>query len=93
VAKAGVHGFIRDVAMELAEYNIRVNAVAPGPIDTERVGPLLRNLEQSMELGPMTLTPLGRLGLPEEIANAILFLLSDESSYVTGHTLAVAGGR
>ncbi len=93
VAKAGVHGFIRDVALELAEYNIRVNAVAPGPIDTDRVGPLLRNLEETMELGPMTLTPLGRLGLPEEVANAILFLLSDEASYVTGHTLAVAGGR
>ncbi len=93
VSKAGVHGFIRDVAMELAEYNIRVNAVAPGPIDTERVGPLLNKLEDSMTLGPMTLTPLGRLGLPKEIADAILFLLSDEASYITGHTLAVAGGR
>jgi 3-oxoacyl-[acyl-carrier protein] reductase len=93
VSKAGVHGFIRDVSLELAEYNIRVNAVAPGPIDTERVGPLLRNLEDSMTLGPMTLTPLGRLGLPEEVANAILFLLSDEASYISGHTLAVAGGR
>ena len=93
VSKAGVHGFIRDVAIELAEYNIRVNAVAPGPIDTERVGPLLRNLEDNMTLGPMTLTPMGRLGLPEEIANAILFLLSDEASYITGHTMAVTGGR
>jgi 3-oxoacyl-[acyl-carrier protein] reductase len=93
VSKAGVHGFIRDVALELAEYNITVNAVAPGPIDTERVGPLLRNLQETMELGPMTLTPLGRLGAPEEVANAILFLLSDEASYISGHTLAVAGGR
>ena len=93
VSKAGVHGFIRDVAIELAEYNITVNAVAPGPIDTDRVGDGLRKLEETMTLGPMTVTPLGRLGLPEEVANAILFLLSDEASYISGHTLAVAGGR
>jgi len=93
VSKAGVHGFIRDVAIELADYNITVNAVAPGPIDTDRVGPGLRKLEETMTLGPMTVTPLGRLGLPEEVANAILFLLSDEASYISGHTLAVAGGR
>jgi NAD(P)-dependent dehydrogenase (short-subunit alcohol dehydrogenase family) len=93
VAKAGVHGFIRDVAMELAEYNITVNAVAPGPIDTERVGPGLKNLDATKELGPSRLTPLGRLGLPEEVANAVLFLASEEASYVSGHTLAVAGGR
>ena len=93
VSKAGVHGFIRDVAIDLADYNITVNAVAPGPIDTDRVGPGLRKLEETMTLGPMTVTPLGRLGLPEEVANAILFLLSDEASYISGHTLAVSGGR
>ena len=91
--KAGVHGFVRDVAIELAEYNITVNAVAPGPIDTDRVGPGLRKLQETMTLGPMTLTPMGRLGEPAEVANAILFLLSDEASYITGHTLAVSGGR
>ena len=53
----------------------------------------LRKLEETMTLGPMTVTPLGRLGLPEEVANAILFLLSDEASYISGHTLAVSGGR
>ena len=93
VSKAGVHGFIRDVAIELADYNITVNAVAPGPIDTARVGDGLRKLEETMTLCPMTVTPLGRLGLPEEVANAILFLLSDEASYISGHTLAVSGGR
>ncbi|MDP6346355.1 MAG: SDR family NAD(P)-dependent oxidoreductase [Alphaproteobacteria bacterium] len=92
-AKAGVHGFIRDVAMELAEYKITVNAVAPGPIDTERAGAVLRRLNETVELSPNRLTPLGRLGQPEEVANAVLFLASDEASYVTGHTLAVAGGR
>lgn len=91
--KAGVHGFMRDVAMELAEYNIAVNAVAPGPIDTERTGPILKQLNETVEHSPNKMTPMGRLGLPIEVANAALFLASDEASYVTGHTLAVAGGR
>ena len=92
-AKAGVHGFIRDVALELAEYNINVNAVAPGPIDTERVGPMLRELNESVDFSPNRMTPLGRLGQPVEVANAVLFLASEEATYITGHTLAVAGGR
>lgn len=92
-AKAGVHGFVRDVALELAEYDINVNAVAPGPIDTERAGPSLRNLNETVERSPNRMTPLGRLGRPREVADAVLFLASDEASYVSGHTLAVAGGR
>lgn len=92
-AKAGIHGFIRDVALELAEYNINVNAVAPGPIDTERVGDNLRRMNETVEYSPNRMTPLGRLGQPIEIANTVLFLASDEASYITGHTLAVAGGR
>ena len=92
-AKAGVHGFIRDVAMELAPYNINVNAVAPGPIETERVGPALQHLNETVELSPNRMTPLGRLGQPAEVADAVLFLASGEASYITGHTLAVAGGR
>jgi len=93
MAKAGVHGFIRDVALELAEYNITVNAVAPGPIDTERTGPGLRRLDATVERSPSKMTPLGRLGTADEVAAAALFLASDEASYVSGHTLAVAGGR
>jgi NAD(P)-dependent dehydrogenase (short-subunit alcohol dehydrogenase family) len=93
MVKAGVHGFIRDVALELAEYNITVNAVAPGPIDTERVGPGLRHLDATVERSPSKMTPLGRLGTANEVAAAALFLASDEASYVSGHTLAVAGGR
>jgi NAD(P)-dependent dehydrogenase (short-subunit alcohol dehydrogenase family) len=92
-AKAGVHGFVRDVALELAEYEITVNAVAPGPIDTERFGPGLRKLNETVEYSPNHMTPLKRLGQPVEVAHAVLFLASDEASYVTGHTLAVAGGR
>lgn len=92
-AKAGVHGFIRDVALELAEHGINVNAVAPGPIDTERVGKELRRLDETVEFSPSRMTPLRRLGTPREIAHAVLFLASDEASYITGVTLPVTGGR
>jgi 3-oxoacyl-[acyl-carrier protein] reductase len=92
-AKAGIHGFVRDVALELAEHGINVNAVAPGPIDTERTGPNLKKLNDTVEYSPNRMTPLGRLGLPLEIANAVLFLASPEASYITGHTLPVTGGR
>jgi 3-oxoacyl-[acyl-carrier protein] reductase len=92
-AKAAVHGFVRDVALELAEHGVNVNAVAPGPIDTERAGPGLKKLDQTVEFSPSRMTPLHRLGQPIEVAHAVLFLCSDEASYITGHTLAVAGGR
>ena len=92
-AKAGVHGFVRDVALELAEHEINVNAVAPGPIDTERFGPGLRHLNETAEYSPNRMTPLRRLGKPIEVAHAVLFLASEEASYITGHTLAVTGGR
>jgi NAD(P)-dependent dehydrogenase (short-subunit alcohol dehydrogenase family) len=92
-AKAGVHGFIRDVALQVAEYGINVNAVAPGPIETERVGAGLRELDETVEYSPSRMTPLRRLGQPIEIAHAVLFLASDEASYITGVTLPVTGGR
>jgi 3-oxoacyl-[acyl-carrier protein] reductase len=91
--KAGVHGFIRDVSLELAEHGINVNAVAPGPIDTERGGAALRKLNETVEYSPIHMTPLRRLGQPVEIANAVLFLASAEASYITGVTLHVTGGR
>ena len=92
-AKAGVHGFMRDVALELAEYGINVNTVAPGPIDTELTGPHLQHLNATVEYSPNRMTPLRRLGQPIEVANAVLFLVSDEAAYITGHTLSVTGGR
>ena len=92
-AKAGVHGFVRDAALELAEHGVNVNAVAPGPIDTERAGPNLRRLDATVEFSPSRMTPLHRIGEPIEVAHAVLFLASEEASYITGHTLAVAGGR
>ena len=92
-AKAGVHGFVRDVALEVAKFGINVNAVAPGPIDTDRVGKELRRLNETVGYSPNRMTPLGRLGTPLEIAHAVLFLASDEASSITGHTLPVTGGR
>jgi len=91
-AKAGIHGFTRGVALELAEYGVRVNAVAPGPIETERTGPGFRKIEQ-LEYGPIRATPMRRIGVPQDIANAVLYLASDEAQYITGTTLPVAGGR
>jgi 3-oxoacyl-[acyl-carrier protein] reductase len=88
-AKAGVIAFTRCCAEAFAPHNVRVNCVAPGLIDTEmaRVLP-----PETMQL-VVDQTPLGRLGTPEEIAAVIRFLLSEESSFMTGHTLAASGGR
>lgn len=92
-AKAGIHGFIRDVALEVAHHGVRINAVAPGPIDTERTRAAFARMEQTLELSPNRLVPMRRVGQPREIADAVLFLASDEASYITGTTLDVAGGR
>ncbi|MFI6169732.1 beta-ketoacyl-ACP reductase [Nocardia sp. NPDC051052] len=94
-AKAGIQGFTATLAIELGQYNITVNAVAPGYIATamtdataERVGMAPEQLQQSVA----ERTPLGRVGQPEEVAAVIAFLASDESSYVSGQTLYVNGG-
>jgi 3-oxoacyl-[acyl-carrier protein] reductase len=91
-SKAGIHGFIRDAAYELGEYGIRINAVAPGPIDTERTAKVFQDLRSS-DYSPHKLVPMHRIGRPREIADAVLYLASDEASYVSGTTLSVAGGR
>lgn len=87
-AKAGVIGFTKSLAKEVAPYNIRVNAVAPGFINTEMTTVLG---EKSLEKF-MNMIPLHRFGTPEEVANAVLFLLSDESQYITGQVLQLDGG-
>lgn len=93
-AKAGVVGFVRDLAIELADHGITINAVAPGPIDTELAGPYLRAMdEKGLEYSPLRMVPMHRLGTPREVADAVLYLASDEASYVTGTVLDVAGGR
>ncbi|HWU04418.1 MAG TPA: SDR family NAD(P)-dependent oxidoreductase [Novosphingobium sp.] len=93
-AKAGVIGFVRALAIELADAGITINAVAPGPIDTELAGPYLMAMhEQGMEYSPVRMVPMHRLGTAREVADAVLFLSTDEASYITGTTLDVAGGR
>jgi 3-oxoacyl-[acyl-carrier protein] reductase len=92
-AKAGIHGFIRDAALELSDHGIRINAVAPGPIETERTAAMFEELRGTSEHSPYILVPMRRIGQPREIADAVLYLASDEASYITGTTLNVAGGR
>lgn len=91
-AKAGVHGFTRDVALELAEYGINVNAVAPGPILTNHSREFFQKNEQD-EYSAKKLTPLRRYGEVGEVADAVMFLASGEASYITGQTINVSGGR
>lgn len=88
-SKAGVNGFIRNAALELAPHNIRVNGVEPGMIHT----PAMANLgDAALEARIAAGIPLGRLGQPADIANAMLFLASDAATYITGQTLVVDGG-
>jgi len=90
-SKAGVVGFARECAREFAQYGIRVNTVLPGIIDTPLTEPLQAQPEV-MERWQKAI-PLGRIGLAQEVADAVLFLCSDASRYITGSTLTVDGGR
>ena len=87
-AKAGVIGFTKAAAKELAPRGVTVNAVAPGFIDTDMTAVLKDNIREKIVEG----IPLGALGKPEHVADAVLFLVSDAASYITGQTLNVDGG-
>lgn len=88
-AKAGVLGFSRHLAREMAAYHINVNAVCPGLIDT----PMIREKAHEDRLAYfLKQIPLGRLGTPEEEADLVLFLASEESAYITGATIDLNGG-
>ncbi len=93
-AKAAVRCFARGWTMELKDRNIRVNSISPGPIETpalEKVGLTAEQVEQAIAHFASQV-PLGRRGKPEELAAAVVFLASDESSYITGVDLPVDGG-
>lgn len=88
--KAGINGFIRSAALEFSAYGITVNGVEPGNILTEAIQlhrgeAFIKNMEDAI--------PLGRLGSPRDVANAFLFLASDDASYITGTTIVVDGGQ
>ncbi len=87
-SKAGIIGFTKALAREVGSRKITVNAIAPGLVKTA----LTIDLPQELKDMFIQMTPLGRYGEPEDIANAVAFLVSDEASYITGHVLSVDGG-
>ncbi len=87
-SKAGLIGLSKAVALEVASREVTVNAVAPGLIDTD----MTRAISADAQAGWANRIPVKRLGTPEEVAAAVVFLASDEASYITGHVLAVNGG-
>jgi 3-oxoacyl-[acyl-carrier protein] reductase len=87
-SKAGVVALTRDLAYEVGRLGIRVNAVAPGPIET----PMVENVSDEQRRAIAKNILLGRMGQPEDIGNAAVFLASDAASYITGATLPISGG-
>ena len=87
-SKAGLHGLAKSLAKEFASRNITVNVVAPGPIETDMTAELTDDQRAALT----SIVPLGRMGVPEEIAAAVAFLASDAAGYITGTVLPVDGG-
>ncbi len=89
-SKGGIAAMTEAMALELAPYNIRVNAIAPGMIETPMLDPIKQD-PKAME-GILARVPLNRMGKPEEIADLVVFLASDKSSYITGSIVVIDGG-
>ena len=87
-SKAGIMGLTKSIAQELGSRNITVNAVAPGYISTDLTDQLDNDVKEKLKSS----IPMGRLGKPEDVANLVCFLSSDEASYITGQTFNVDGG-
>lgn len=90
-SKHGIIGLTKTAALEFAKSGIRINAVCPGVIKTPMIDRLTGNNKEA-EDQYASMEPIGRLGRPEEIANAVVWLCSDEASFITGHAMAVDGG-
>jgi NAD(P)-dependent dehydrogenase (short-subunit alcohol dehydrogenase family) len=90
-SKHAVEGLTKSAALEAAAFGVRVNAVAPGPVETAMLNRLTVNEER--KAGMLATVPLKRAGTPEEIANAIVFVASETASFITGEVLRVNGGR
>lgn len=88
-AKSGIHGFTKALAQEGARYNITVNAIAPGYIDTDMVAAVPDNVLEKIISG----IPVGRLGHADEIARGVAFLVSDDATFITGSTMSINGGQ
>ena len=88
-AKSGIHGFTKALALEGAAKGITVNAIAPGYVDTDMV----RAVPEEVLKKIVATIPVGRLGKPEDIANAVMFLVGDEAGFMTGSTLSINGGQ
>ncbi len=88
-SKGGVNGFIRAAAFEVAKYNVTVNGVEPGMVDTAA----LRAMGAAVVAETIKIVPLGRIGRVEDIAQAMVFLASDDAGYITGQTIVVDGGQ
>ena len=87
-SKAGIEGMSKSIALEVASRNITINCVAPGFIETDMTKNLLSKNEDALKKS----IPMGRVGLPDEIANVVSFLASDAAGYITGQTIHVNGG-
>ncbi|MBX0290270.1 acetoacetyl-CoA reductase [Hymenobacter sp. HSC-4F20] len=88
-AKAGIHGFTKSLALEVAKYGVTVNTISPGYIETEMVMAVPENIREQI----VAQIPVGRMGYIEEVADAVSYLVSEKSGFITGSNLSINGGQ